>query len=827
MAGCDHAGILDKRHARGEAGRVRLGIALVIALGMGAALTSLALLDNLVGGSRPYREIDRLVVLENRGPYVRGASTIVSDDLSWPDLDDLKAQQRTLSAVAGITSSERMVWDTGERVRSAWRSFVTPEFFEVLGARASLGRTFTRADFSPGAPRVAVITESMWRAQFGRSPAVVGQAVRVDGAVATLVGVVADDVVAFLRNRTEVFRQIEEAECVLMPIVSGRAGSRERMIEMQRRDRALPTVRAIARLRAGAGLAEAEREVADLSRRWSREFVETNGGRVIHAATLSDVRLRAVRQVPQMLLLLGLSAVVAAVASAAGLVMADAVQRQPEMAMRQALGASRGALVRLALWRTARCAVPGSVLGVVLAAWALAWLAPSESVDRTALSALSRPSVLASAAALSIFCVAALGGIGVWVLRQQNLTIALKEAGASTSGKRRRRTLRLVVAVQVATATALGFGSALLLRSMVKVLGVELGFVPGRAFVLRIDLPGDEFPSVQSQHRFFDQVLTTVRALPGVGSAGLSQSPPLNKSTVTAGGELVLEVPGRVAEVLAPLVVQRVSSGYFESLDIEIVRGRTFTAADAPNSSVGVLLSERFCRDRVVPGDPLATVLRVGGQGYPVVGVVKDIRNDGPLGTPLATLYTLIRPDESQSFGYLVVSPVGDQVGAMADVVRAVVSVDRRAVVAEPQSLARQLSRALEERERSLRLLMLSACVVLLLTVFSIRGVLSEFVENNVRQIAVRKALGATSVAAARLVWRQVTGAVAGGLAAGAFAGGALGRVMSSELFGVSPGDPTTALGTAGVLLVLGVAAAAGPIRRAIAVDPARALRNI
>ncbi len=320
--------------------RAGLTAAIAVALGVGASVAVLSVFHNVFVGSQPYGDADALVVLENRGGYDLGGRKVEKPELSWPDYRDLEAQQHTFAAIGGITGVERTIWDPGERVRSVRRVFVTPGLLPLLAVRARIGRTFYEGGFQPGAGAVALVTEGLWRRQLASDPQVVGRVGRVDGLAITLVGVVADDVVGLLRERKDVVEEGDQNECLILPLVPGGGGRTERILTSRRENRGLPMLTVIGRLAPGTSLESAQAEVRAISQRLARDFPDTNTGREIRVVRLTEWQTQHVKHMRPMLLAVAALALLVGCASATGLMMADAVPRQPEMAVRHALGAS-------------------------------------------------------------------------------------------------------------------------------------------------------------------------------------------------------------------------------------------------------------------------------------------------------------------------------------------------------------------------------------------------------------------------------------------------------------------------------------------------------
>jgi putative ABC transport system permease protein len=806
---------------------VTASIALVVALGVGANVAVLSVLRHGVIGSVPFSDVSRLVVIENRGAYDIANRQIETPAVSWPDFEDLGAQQDPFEAVAGIGSEERTVWEPGGRARSVQRVVVTSRLFELLGVKATLGRLLTRADFAPEAPRVAVATTRLWRAQLGADPRAVGTVVHVDGEPVTLIGIVDEDVLGGLRERKAVFERADARECLIVPVPSGSGTPADRLMAFHRQNRGMPALTVFGRMRPGRTLDAVQRAAAMVAHRLAAQYPETNRGRTFEASALGQWRIRAVGRLRPILLAAAVLAWLAACASAAGLVLADAVRRQGENAVRHALGASRTQLARLALRRSLRWTLPGGAIGLGLAWLAVPWLSTGTLPGRATVD----PLLLGSALGMTVLAGLVLGGIASWVLSRQDLASGLKELGPGTSlGPRHRLALTLVVALQVAAATSLGLVSALLLQSMAKIVAVDVGFDASNAFMIRVFFPNaDAGARSEAQSAFVEGALERLRSLPTAVSAGFSVTPPLSHVVVTSGGDYRLEMPGAAPIALGPLVTEYVSPGYFAAAGMRFNRGRGFSADDARSGAPVLVVDEAFCRRHLGASDPLLAGIRVEGVLYRIVGVLRDVRPDGPVEDARATLYAL--RDKTQpplSVGHFVVrSSAGSTRLLMEDSVKTLVSLDPRLVVDDPRTFDDLLGETLVGRRRTLRMLGIAAAIVFLLTAFSIGGALSEWVEHGTRDLALRKALGASSADMALLLARYVFRPCLAGLAAGALGGWWLARTLSGELFHVSPDSPAAMVVAVGCVLVVGLLAAVGPLARAISVSPARVLRGL
>jgi len=804
----------------------RVSLALVVALGVGATLAVTSVLQKVFFDAGPFAKVDRLVVIENVGVYQLSdldGDVVRAPTVSWPDYRDLQAQQRSFAGIGGLTRPTKAIWDAQDRRRSVLRVHVEGDLFRLTGIRPVLGRLIDATDFRDGAAPVAVITASLWRRQLGADAGVLEGVIRLDGEPFTLVGVVPDEAVSLLRERKELFDDSEGNEYVITPLVDRGGTGRQPRLRDRRRNSPFLTV--VGRLRPGVSMEAAQEDVATVGRRLAEAFPATNRGRGMSATSWSTWRTRSIEYVRPLLWGAALLAMLVAGVSGLGLVFADSIRRAPEMAIRYALGATPARLSRLVLARSVLWTLPGGLLAIALAAGTLWWIDTSRSSGPGTGFSIS-PSLVVAAAALTVLGGLALGIVGVGLLRRGDMRRGLSEAGQATSlGRGRSRAFGILLAIQVAASTSLGVVSALLMHSMLNVVRVDLGFDPDRSFVVPISLPRGSGWTAARRLAFVGDSLERVRRVRGVDWAGVSDAPALSPGAVTATGTIALEAPGEPPKSLSHLVVQHISPGYLEALGIRVVRGRTFTEDDYRSNAPSILVSEAFCRRQIGSGDPLQRRVRLGSRLVDVIGVVHDARQSGPTSPSWETVYLLQTSQRDVSAYHVVVSSRGPGRDVMREVVAEVARADRDVLVDEARPLSALLWNTVSARHRTLRLVTVAAVVVLLLTAFSVSGALGEYVESRKRDFAIRKAIGAGKRHIGALLIRYLAFPCAAGVLLGCLCGWWLARTLSSQLFGVGAADPVT-IGAAIVFeLLLGLAAAAGPLARANGVDTVTALR--
>lgn len=824
------------RHLRRSPG-LAASVAVTVGLGVGANMAVLALLGDVFLPRTPYRDAGQLVVLENTGPYTFGGSLpqgLEDDRLSFPDFQDVEAGQRSLAAIGGFTEGIAVLTG-GERPRAVSRVLVTPRLMDVVEVSPLQGRLFAPADFADGtAAPVALVTDDLWRTALGANPRVVGSLIRLDEQPFTVVGVIPSSTIALLMKRRGLLDEGLLDRCVVTPLLPGQAGESELILNYSRTQRDSPALRAVGRLRPGQTVQAAQADLAGLAARLREAHASTNAKRGVHAVALDRWRASEVRSLLWMLAAAAALAFFVACGNAAGLVLAKSVRDEPELAVRQALGAGPAQLLRLVLVRTVVWALPGALLGFVFATGTVALVRWGASAGAEQLGEVRfGPLVVGGGIILTLLAGVVIGGVAAWSLRRQGLVEALREGGPAASGGRRRHHITAVlVAMQVAAATTLAIGAALLVRSMWNVVTADRGFELDRGFVVQVRLPRSKYPSGTEHAAFYQKALARVRALPGVASAGVSASPPLTDTAVMLSGGLNVTTPGG-RQVLERLNGQFVTNGYFEALRMRLVRGRFFSEADEQANAAVAVVDEAFSRAYLKGADPLASTLTFGSATLAIVGVVGDLRQatqrvpEGVRRSDVAgTAYLLYKRFWRPSpWSFLVVRAQGNPAPLTEAAVRELLMVDGRACLDEPRTFARLFARRLAERRRILSLVGGFALIVLLLTALSLTAALSQFVEGRARDIAIRFALGASRKSVLALTARHIGVAVVIGLAAGLGGAVLLARALSTQLYGMEATDATT-LGAAGLALAaLALAAAVGPLWRASRLSPALILR--
>ncbi|MGE0454387.1 MAG: ABC transporter permease [Vicinamibacteria bacterium] len=784
-----------------------VGAVLALGLGIGATSTMFGLLNAVLLRPLPFPESERLVeiygTVERQQVERRGAS--------FPDFYDWRAQSRSFDGMAAWYSAGAIGYG-GEEPESLRGEIVDGPYFELLGVSPLAGRVFQASDHQPGAAPVVVIGERLWERRFGRKPEALGQSLRLDSRVYTVVGVVP----AAFTGRSDSAEIFRTAASAMPPEALARRG-----------DRWFP---ALARLRPGVTLAAAQGELDRINAGLAAAHPDTNEKRAAEVVRLADEVFGDVR--PAVSLLFGAVALVLllACANVASLLLARGEARRREFSLRRALGADDRRLVGLLLAEGAWLALLGGGLGWLLAGWAgdaLLALSPVRFPSFAAPALDWR--VLLFVSALCLGTALLMGLAPLRSLRDESLGQALREGAAEARGGGGTRPLRWIVVGEVALTVTLLVGASLLLRSFGALLAFDPGFDPKGVLSLRVQLPAPAEGEETRQGAGTLALLDELGALPGVRSASLSSDVPL------AGASAIFYSAEGAAEEDATTQPRayrhRTSPGHFRTLGLELVEGRDFEAGELRSDSGVVIVSAGVARRfwpgesaigrRVKPGRPesAAPWLRI-------VGVVKDANLRGiprnPTGDP-----DLYFPFEEGARSFALLLRTDGSAAGLAAPVRTLLRRERPGAAVFAERTLEDLVEAELAPARFLSwLLGVFASIALTLSVIGIYGLLAYWVRLRTREIGIRSALGAGQGELLGLVLGQALGMAAAGLAIGAGLAFALGRAVESQLYGVRPLDALSFVATAAIMLLAAGAASLPPALRALRVDPLEALRT-
>jgi len=775
--------------------------AMTLALGIGANTAIFSVIDTVLLQPLPYHEPDRLVRFEEGRVDYRL-------NISYPNFLDWRARAKAFEDMAIFNSFGRAVVADGDRPEVVAAGTTEARLFRVLGVQPIAGRVFTDDEHKPGAERVAMISHRLWQRRYGADPSVVGRAVNIGGAPATIVGVLPPSF--GVSSRTDVWYP-------LGPFIS----------PMQMDRGSHPGFMVFARLRDGVEIEAARREMSAIAADLEREYPTTNHRMGVFVIPMADYVLGSARNV-----LLPLGGAVAfvlliACANVSNVLLARGLRRARETALRSALGAGRWKLIRLFLAESVAIAIVGGSLGLLLGSWGVraAHSLPGFSLYRASEVAVDGR-VLLYTIALSFATVIVFGLAPALQLSRVDLMSSLRLGGAAAGGTRGRRLRETLIAIEVALSLVLLVGAALMIRTIGRLSGVDAGYQPQGLVAVNLLQPSGPNAGERALQTV-DRLLQDVQAAPGV--AGAAAAWPLD--IVSFGWTPWINFPHKpYPEGREPSAnTAAVTPTFFGVMGIPLRRGRLLSADDKPGAPTALVVNETFVRRFFADRDPIGA--RVTARGIPelanmvIVGVVGDTRRGDPTRAPAAEMYCAYAQFPTAGPTIVVRAASGDAL-ALAKVV------DDRVAAIDAQTAtfgARRLSDAIAERVGDRRLLSillgLFAAVALALTIVGIAGVVSYVVAQRTQEIGVRMALGADAGAVIRLVLRGAMAPVAIGLVLGAAAIVPLTGAIRTFLFGVTPADPAALIAGCGALLLAATLAAYVPARRATRIDPLLALR--
>ena len=782
---------------------------LTLALGIGANSAIFSVVNAVLLRPLPYPNAGRLVRIRRVDP--RGGN--VGGTVSYPNFTDFREQAPGLEHAAAYSDSYAWLGGGGEpeRIEGVYAS---ADLFPTLGVSPALGRAFTPEEDRPGAPLVAVISHGLWQRRFGSDGGIIGREILLDGDKTTVVGVMPRGFNFPLGRKSNDF---------WVPLGSSGYG------EMLKNRRA-NNHSVIASLRQGVAVGQAQAELDAVNERLASQYPEANAGAAARVTELQSDLVGDVR--PALLVLLASVSFVLLIACAnvANLLLARAAARGREMALRTALGATRGRIVRQMLTESLLLSAAGGAAGLLVASWALPLLVAADPGNIPRVSEIDLdPRVLAFALFVSLLTGVLFGLAPALKVSRPDLNKSLKGGGrGSAGGPARSRVRSLLIVSEVALSLVLLVGAGLLIRSFVALLGTPPGYDPSQVLTATLDVSRAVYPEPE---RFFQQVGARVRELPGVEAAGMTSLPPLSASDTSV--EFRIEgrpepQPGS-APVARPLAIDE---DFFRAMRVPVRKGRALGEQDTGRSLKVVVVNEELAR-RYFPGeDPIGkrlilyhTYAKSEPAPYEVVGVVSDVRHRGlnvPASPEFYVSYLQMAPPRMT----LVVRSATPNVAGLAASVRgAITEVDRGALVWDLRQMDERLAESVAPQRFNTLLLGLFALVALALAATGILGVMSYTVAARTHEIGIRLALGATRADILRLVVGRGMLLTLGGVASGTAAALGLTRLMSSLLYGVSTTDPVTFVVVAALISVVALIACYVPARRATQVDPLIAMR--
>jgi len=790
---------------------------LTLAFGIGANTAIFSVINSVLLRPLPYHDPDKLVMVwESNSQHANLHNTV-----SPPNFLDWQSRNTVFSSMSFIFDERDNLTGNGDPEEVVVQ-LVSTNFFSLLGVNPLLGPGFTSENGQPGHNNVVILSYGLWKERFAGDPAIVGKSVLLNGHPQTVVGVAPQDFNWFIKDGSLTGAKPQ----MWSPFVFPQAFHDHKQIGR------FMTV--AARLQSGVTTSQAQTQMSAIAARLEQEDPDFDGHWGVNVVSLRDQISGDLR--PALLILFGAVAFVLLIACAnvSSLLLARAASREREMAIRTAIGASRWRIARQLLMESLLLALIGGGIGVALAVWgtnALLAASPKNLLDLRYVSMDLR--VLTFTVAATLLAGLLFGFLPSCISAHSRISETLKEGGRGSSSASRRSFARnAFVVAQLGLALVLLCGSGLLIRSFVRLIGVDPGFDTGRMLTFKIALPGSKYSADQLCITFFQQLLARISAVPGVRSASMESFPPLTGLGAATGVHL-LSQPSLALSDLPVANVRVVGPDYFGTMSIPLRAGRFFNAQELAQEKHVTIINQAFA-DKYLHGvNPLGQKAVIYMKSYAeavnqpseVIGVVGDVHQIGLDTAPEPTVYWP-HAELVMSAMTILVRTSNDPLALLSTIRNQLQQLDPELPMAAVVTMDQLLADSLSRPRFTMFLLGIFAVVALVLAAVGIYGLIAYSVTQRTQELGIRIALGAQRRDVLRLVLAQGTRLTLLGVAIGVLAALALSRLLGTLLFGVSATDPLTFAGVAGLLAVVALLACFIPARRAIRVDPVVALRN-
>ena len=771
-----------------------------LALGIGANSAIFSVVNGVLLRPLPYQDAAHLAMIWHNNTKEHKSQ----DWMAYQTLLDLREQNKSFEDMAGMTLLWRFGLATAEGQETLQGYWVSASFFSLLGVEPFRGRAFLPEEDKPGGTPAVILSHHLWQNAFGADPNILGRTVTLDSRVAPVVGVM-----------PAAFRFMDDAD-LWMPLAQNPVFARG--------PRSVRVVSAIGRLAPGAKLPEARAEMEAIAGRLAQAYPDTNTGLDVSVVQLQEQIVGKVR--PALLVLLGAVGFVLLITctNMANLLVARASARETEIAVRLALGAGGGRLVRQLLTESVVLGLAGGVAGLILA---LAGLRLLRSIGPAELPRMQEISidgnVLVFTLAISVLTGLTFGLLPAFQVLRVDMGNSLKGGSRTTNGGGRSRST--LVVTEVALALVMLVGAGLMIRSFTRLMRVDPGFNSDHLLTLQMDVPPAYGATPEKRIALYDEIFERLEALPGVKSAGGVTRLPLG-----TGSSTKLEIEGRpVAPGEEPEVeFRRASKHYFQAMGIPLRDGRTFTEQDGPAAPKVAVINEVSAKRFWAGEDPMGRHVRFAGDSnapwFTVVGIVGDVKHFGlDLQAP-AELYMSF--DQGPPGGpRLAIRTSTDPASLIPSVRSELRAIDKQIAISQLETMDEIVSKSTADRRFQALLLGAFAALALALAMIGIYGVMAYGVAQRTHELAIRIALGAGRIDVIRLVLGQGMRLVIVGVAIGLAGAFGLTRFLRTLLFEIEPTDPVTFVGVSILLALVALLACYVPARRASRVDPLAGLR--
>jgi len=781
-------------------------VVVTLALGIGANTAIFSVCNAVLLKPLPYSEPDRIVMLWEHRRGGKPQTVAPANFVDW------REQTRSFSEVAAIRSSSMILIGQGEPARLKGAA-VSANFFSLLGIHLTLGRNFLAEEDQPERNRVVILSYQTWQKRFGAQPDIVGRPITLNEASHTVVGVLPPD---FQFATASSDFQARNQFDIWVPLA----------LNLEKLQRGTHPLRVLARLKPGVELVQAQAELNVVAANLERLYPDDNREMGITAIPLGAQLTTTVRPVLAILLgAVGLLLLIAC-ANVANLLLSRAAAREKEMAVRMALGASRGRLAQQLLTESLLLASLGGAGGLLFARATISALSSRLPADLSRASGVSLDArILVFTGLISLATGILFGLAPLFQARKVNANEALKQNARGNSGSQARLRSSLVIA-QMAIATILLIGAGLMAKSLWALLHVSPGFRTEQILTARLSLPRSLYPDNRRIAAFQQELLKSVQSAPGVQSAGFATYLPLS-GTDNGWAFFIEGRPPLPVGVYNVAKYRPASPGYFEAIGIPLLRGRTFTFADTEDAPWVVVINQSMARAYWGQQDPVGQRLRFGGHVWrTVIGVVGDVLHEGLDREASSEMYVpFTQAPNVESGPTIVVHTAIDPTAVAANLRGAVSAIDRAMPIDQIETMEQFVSISVAQPRFRTVILVAFSFLALVMASIGIYGVMNYLVIQRTHEFGIRMSLGATYGDVLRLVLGRAAVLIGLGLGLGLLGSVLLVRLIAKLLYGITPLDPLTFFAVSILLSAVALAASYFPARRATRVDPMVALR--